>query len=90
MEYINVNNNSINDNKRSRSNDDLAYILYTSGSTGKPKGVMIKQTGKLKIYHQYQRQYHHQYHHQSLSSQTLSLPSSSSTSLSSSRSLQSN
>jgi len=45
MEYINVDNNNSSNNKRSRSNDDLAYILYTSGSTGKPKGVMVKQTG---------------------------------------------
>jgi len=61
MEYINVDDNSGNANKRSRRNDDLAYILYTSGSTGKPKGVMVRQTGKFfQIYHQCYHLYHHQ------------------------------
>ena len=34
---------------RSRSPDDIAYVLYTSGSTGKPQGVMVPHRGVLNI-----------------------------------------
>ena len=34
---------------KSRTPQDVAYVLYTSGSTGKPKGVMVTHEGVVNI-----------------------------------------